>query len=424
MIVEVVAVGTELLLGQIVNSNAAEIGSRLADAGLDHYHQVVVGDNRDRLAATLRTAIKRADAVIITGGIGPTQDDLTRQAICDAVGVSMAFSDEYAAQLRHRWEPRGRTMPQSNLKQAEYPEGGDLIPNPKGSAPGVRVDSDGTWVFAVPGVPAEMLPMIDNDVIPFLKRAAGLGDDVVLSRVIRTWGESEARVGEMLADLYEASNNPTLAFLASSGEIKVRLTAKASTEEQARRLIAPVEQEVRRRMGSLVFGSDGDTIEQILLETLSEREWTLGTAESATGGQIAARITAVPGSSAIFRGSVVAYHPAIKTEILGVAPTLIAEQGLVSEPVGLAMADGARSRLGVDVAVAVTGSAGPDRLERPTGTMVIAVVTPAERVVRTLRLPGDRERVRAYTTTAALHHVRLTLIGSEPTDFWTGRRDP
>lgn len=423
MIVEVVAVGTELLLGQIVNSNAAVIGGRLADAGLDHYRQIVVGDNLARLTETLRTAMARSDVVIVTGGIGPTQDDLTREAICAAVGVPMAFSEEYAAEMRARWEQRGRVMPESNMKQAEYPEGGELIPNPKGSAPGIRVEHDGAWIFAMPGVPAEMVPMLDDHVVPFLRKVGGLGDDIVVSRVIRTWGESESKVGEMLADLYETSQNPTVAFLASSGEIKVRLTAKASTEAEARRLIAPVEEEVRDRMGVLVFGADEDTIETIVLGVLGDRGWTLGTAESATGGQIAERITSIPGSSTVFRGSVVAYHTELKTSLLGVPADVIEISGVVSEAVAIGMAEGARTRLGVDVAVAVTGSAGPDDLERPAGTMIVAVVTPETTIVRTLRLPGDRERVRTYTTTAALQHLRLALTGGEASGFWAGRRE-
>jgi nicotinamide-nucleotide amidase len=422
MIVEIVAVGTELLLGQIVNTNAAAIGGRLADAGLDHYHQVVVGDNLERLADVVRTAVGRADAVIITGGIGPTQDDLTREAICDAIGVPMAFSQEYAVEMRDLWERRGREMPESNLQQAQYPQGGELIPNPKGSAPGVKVAANGTWIFAVPGVPAEMLSMVEEHILPFLKTEAGLGDDIVVSRIIRSWGESESRIGEMLADLYETSTNPTVAFLASAGEIKVRLTAKARSEAEARQLIDPVEAEVRKRMGHLVFGADAETIEQILLRELGMRGWSIGTAESATGGMIATRLTSVPGASAVFRGSVVAYDPGVKTDVLGVPAALIDEHGVVSEPIGLAMADGLRKQLGVDVAIATTGSAGPDELEQPTGSMVIAVVTPETRVARTLRLPGDRERVRLYSTTAALHQVRLAMIGVEPTGFWAGRQ--
>lgn len=409
MSVEVLAVGTELLLGQIVNTNATSIGSRLADAGLDHFHQSVVGDNVDRLAAAISLACSRSDALIITGGIGPTQDDLTREGLTRAAGVEMAFSREYAEEMRIRWEARGREMPKSNLRQAEYPAGAEMIPNPKGSAPALRMRIADTWVFAVPGVPAEMVPLVDEHVIPFLKEAAGGDTGVVVSRVIRTWGRSEARVGELLSDLYDTSTNPTLAFLASAGEIKVRLTAKAESTAAADELIKPLQAEVEQRLGASVFGTDQQTVEAVLLRSLADRDWTLGTAESATGGMIVARITSIPGSSSVFRGSVVAYDEGVKQSILDVAPKTLEEKGVVSREVALEMAEGAAGRLGVDVVIAVTGAAGPEAHGEPPGTMVIAVRTPDDARARTLKMPGDRERVRTYTTTAALHLARLAI---------------
>jgi nicotinamide-nucleotide amidase len=416
MIVETLAVGTELLLGQTVNTNATTIGVRLADAGLDHFHQSVVGDNVERIAAAIRLAASRADALIITGGIGPTQDDLTRDALCAATGLSMVFDEDYAARLRQWWARRGREMPESNLRQAQRPEGATLIVNNKGTAPGLRLRVDDTWVFALPGVPAELIPMVENDVIPFLQRQGGGGDGVVVSRLLRTWGESESKVGEMLADLFEASTNPTVAFLASSGEIKIRLTAKAPSEAVAAELIAPVEAEVRRRMGPRVFGVDDDTIERVLLAMLEERGWTLGTAESATGGMVAARITDTPGASNVYRGSLVTYATELKRSLLGVAGRLIDEHGVVSEEVARVMAEHAGDVLGVDVVIAVTGSAGPDAQEKAAGTMIVAVATPEEVRARTLFMPGDRERVRTYTTTAALHLARLAVSGAGWTD--------
>jgi nicotinamide-nucleotide amidase len=415
VIVEVLAVGTELLLGQIVNTNAATIGARLAEVGLDHHHQGVVGDNHDRMVAAIRLALSRADAVVITGGLGPTQDDMTREAIAAATGRELRFDTAYAERLRSWWRNRGRgEMPESNLKQAEYPEGATLLTNRKGTAPGIQLHVDGKWVFAVPGVPAELVPLLDEQILPLLQRESGAG--VVMSRVIRTYGESESRVGEMLADVYEAASNPTVAFLASAAEIKVRLTAKAATREEAEALIAPVEARVRERLGRLVFGVDEDTIEAVLLRLLEERRWTLGTAESATGGLIAARITSVPGASQVFRGAVVAYQREVKERVLGVASELIDEHGVVSEPVAVAMAEGAAARLGADVVVSITGSAGPDPQEREVGTMIVGLRTPERAMARTLRMPGDRERIRTYTTTGALHLARLAITG----EWWSG----
>ena len=415
MNVEVLAVGTELLLGQIVNGNAADLGGRLAAAGLDHYRQGVVGDNIVRITAAITEAVGRADALIITGGIGPTQDDLTREAICAAAGVPMDFAADYADHLRRWWQARGREMPATNLRQAEHPRGAELIPNAKGTAPGLRLRVGQCWVFALPGVPQEMLPMVDEHVIPFLLGQAGVEGGVLVSQMLRTWGESESRVAEIVGDLYDTNTNPTLAFLASGGEIKLRLTARAATPAAAADLIAPVEAEIRRRLGRLVFATGADTIERIVLRLCAERGWTLATAESATGGLVSAALTSVPGSSEVVRGGIVAYHPELKTGLLGVDPAILDGFGLVSAETALAMAAGARRALGADVAVAVTGSAGPDALEQPVGTMVIAVETPEGSRARVSRSPGDRERVRVYTTTAALHLLRLGLTG----EWWS-----
>jgi nicotinamide-nucleotide amidase len=414
MIVEVIAVGTELLLGHTVNTNAARIATRLAEAGLDHEYSTVVGDDLDRMVAAIRLAVSRADAVIISGGLGPTLDDITREALCAATERELLFSEEYADRLRRWWESRGREMPDSNLRQATYPAGARLLENPKGTAPAIQLEADGTWLFALPGVPAELEILLDTHVIPFLQQQ--LGDGAVISRVIRTYGESESRVGEMLADLYDAAGNPSMAFLASAAEIKIRLTARAPKREEAEALIAPVEAAVKERLGRLVFGVDEDTIERIVLRLAEERDWSLATAESATGGMVASRLTAVPGASRVFRGAIVAYHHEIKKMNLNVPGELIEEHGVVSEPVAIAMAEGVAGALDADVAVAVTGSAGPEAQDKPVGTMVIAVHTPEDTRARTLWLPGDRERIRTYTSTGALHLLRLAMTG----EWWRG----
>lgn len=407
MIVEVVAVGTELLLGQIVNGNAATIGSALALNGFDAHFQQVVGDNHDRMVAALGTATERADAVIVTGGIGPTQDDITREAICSLTGRAMVRNEEYADALRRRFEALGREMPENNRRQADHPEGAEQLPNPKGTAPGIALLHEGTWIFALPGVPEEMEQLLNDHVLPRLRAASG-DDGTLHSRIIRTWGMSESAVAHLLDDLYLASTNPSIAFLASGGEIKIRITAKAEDATTALAMIEPIEREVVSRLGSSVFGTDEETIEPVLVRLLADKGWTVALAESATGGLVAGRLTTVPGVSSVFRGAIVSYSPEVKDAVLGVE----VGGGVVSEEVAVAMARGVRDRLGADVGIGITGSAGPEPLEREVGTMIVGVVTPEGEGVRTLRLPGDRERVRTYATTAALHLARLAVAGS------------
>lgn len=406
MIVEVIAVGTELLLGQIVNTNASHIGAALAERGFDANYQQVVGDNHKRLTASIELAVDRSDAVIITGGIGPTQDDLTREAVCAATGLEMAYSETYADHLREWWESRGRVMPESNLRQAQHPTGAELLMNPKGTAPGLVVNHKGVLIYCVPGVPAEMEYLLEEEVLPRLAVAAGK-TSVLSSRLLRTWGQSESAVAEMLDDIYRSSTNPSLAFLASGGEIKIRITAKADDHESADALIAPMENKVRARLGEAVFGVDDDTIERVLLRLLADQDYTIASAESMTGGLVTAALTSLPGSSSVVRGGLVAYDPELKEQLLDVADT----SSVVSIETAEAMADGGRRLLGADVVVSVTGSAGPVPLEKPPGTMVIGVATPDHTQAKELRMVGDRERIRTYATTSALHFTRLALIG-------------
>lgn len=404
MIIEVVAVGTELLLGQIVNSNAAYIGAAIAARGHDAHYQQVVGDNLDRLTGSLQLAMSRSDAVIITGGIGPTQDDLTREALCAATGREMVESEEYAEQLRRWFEARGRTMSPSNLRQAQHPEGAELLPNPRGTAPGLYLEHDGVKVFCVPGVPAEMEHLIDHEVMP---RLDDHGETVLMSRLVRLWGRPESEVAELLNDLYVGSTNPSIAFLAGSGEIKVRITVKAADAATARALIEPMEKEIRSRLGDAVFGADDETAEKIVLDMLRARGWTIATAESMTAGLVAASLTAAPGASDTVRGGVVTYWSESKGELLGVSDiTRVVDATTAAE-----MAEGARRLFGAEVAVSVTGEAGPEPAEKPVGTVFIGVSTPERTGVREMRMPGDRERIRSFAVTSAIHLTRLAVSG-------------
>jgi nicotinamide-nucleotide amidase len=406
MRVEVLAVGTELLLGQITNTNASHIGATLADHGLDAHFQQVVGDNLDRVASAITTAMERADAVIITGGIGPTRDDLTREALCQATGREMVLDEDYADHLRVWWDTRGRVMPESNLRQAQHPEGAELLMNPKGTAPGLALEHEGTLVFCIPGVPQEMEHLLAEEVMPRIVARSG-GPSVVVSRMLRTWGQSESMIGELLDDLYQASTNPSVAFLASGGEIKVRITAKADSQDTASALIEPVETEVRQRLAPWYFGTDDDTVHKVILRLLGEKGWTIGTAESMTGGLVAASLTSVPGASQFVRGGIVSYATELKQKLLGISDT----SHEVDVETALEMARGGQELLDADVVVSVTGSAGPEPLEKPIGTVIVAVATPEDARAREMRMPGDRERVRVYGTTSALHLTRLAISG-------------
>jgi nicotinamide-nucleotide amidase len=405
MIVEIVAVGTELLLGQIVNSNASVMGSALAERGLDAHFQQVVGDNLGRIATAIETALDRSDALVITGGIGPTQDDMTREALAQVTDRELVFSEDYAGHLREWWARRGREMPESNLRQAYYPEGAEMLPNPRGTAPGLMIRHDEKLIFCVPGVPAEMEYLMANEVLPRLTAESGT-EHVIASVLLRSWGRPESEVAEILDDLYTGSVNPSLAFLASNSEIKILITAKAPNTEEAKTLIEPMELEVRSRLGESIFGTDDETIERILLRLLMERHQTIGTAESMTGGMVSARLTDLPGASAVVKGGIVAYDSELKRKLLDVD-----DESVVSPEAAVGMATGARALLGVDVAISVTGSAGPDPLEKPVGTVIIGVATPDDARARELRFTGDRDRIRVFGTVAALHLARLGIVG-------------
>jgi nicotinamide-nucleotide amidase len=302
-------------------------------------------------------------------------------------------------------------MPESNLQQAEHPAGAELLINPKGTAPGLMIDHEDTLIFCVPGVPAEMEHLLHEEVIPRLSAASG-EKAVLASRLLRTWGRSESDIADSLDDIYRSSTNPSLAFLASGGEIKIRITAKADDRASALKLIEPMETEVRSRMGSVLFGTDDETIERVIFKLLTELDYTIAAAESMTGGLVTAALTSLPGSSAVTRGGIVAYHSELKERLLGVSDA----STVVDLETAEEMARGGRELLGADVVVSVTGSAGPEPLEKPVGTMVIGVSTPEHTQAKEMRMVGDRERVRTYAVTSALHLIRLALIGK-----WWGR---
>jgi len=403
---EVLAVGTELLLGQIVDTNSAWIGEQLAASGIDSYEHRVVGDNQPRIVAALRDMLERSDAVIVCGGLGPTQDDLTRDAIAELMGAALRRREDLVELIAAMFSSRARDMPQNNLRQADVPEGGEPIPNPIGTAPGLNCPIGDKVVYAVPGVPYEMQRMVTEHIVPDLLARSG-EDSAMVSRSLKTWGTSESGLAEMIAHRVDAQTNPTIAFLARGIEgLVVRVTAKAATEAEARRMVEVEEEELRKIIGDLVFGVDDETMEYAVLARLRSRGWSLGVAESVTGGLIGARIANVPGASDTFRGTIGAYATDVKRSVLGVTAELV-----VSEEAAIEMALGAQRVLGADVGIAVTGVAGPaEQDDRAVGTVFFAVALPGhEPFAVSTRLPGDRERIRQFATISLLNLVRQRL---------------
>jgi nicotinamide-nucleotide amidase len=405
---EIIAVGTELLLGQINDTNSSWIGEQLALVGIDSYFQTKVGDNMERIIGTIKLALERSDAVIMCGGLGPTQDDITRDAIARVMGVAMHRDDAIAERIRERFRARGRVMPDNNLRQADVPEGASLIAQMPGTAPGLVCPIGDKVIYAVPGVPSEMREMVSGTILPDLQRRAG-EPAVIRSRVLRTWGHSESGLAELLAGRIEeldVSANPTLAFQASGVEgLKVRITAKANSEAAAAQIIADEEAKVRAILGDLIFGIDEQTMESVVLDLLAERGLTLGVAESVTGGMVGARLTAIPGASKVFRGSIVSYASDVKFSLLGVP-----EGPVVSAAAAEAMALGACRVLGADVGLATTGVAGPDEQDgQPVGTVFLALAMNGQTQVERTGLPGRRDTIRQLAVISLLNMLRLQL---------------
>jgi nicotinamide-nucleotide amidase len=409
---DVLAVGTELLLGQIVDTNSAWIGGELAANGIDSLVQVKVGDNVDRIVVQLERLLERADAVVLCGGLGPTHDDLTRDAIAAVMGVDLTLDAEVAELIRRMFEARGRTMADNNLRQAMVPVGATVIGQTRGTAPGlicpVRVAGVDKVMYAVPGVPHEMRDMIERAIIPDLRRRQG-DDAIIVSRVLRTWGESESGLNERLDDVIDqldGPDTPTLAFLASGWEgLKVRLTAKGASRDACMAQLAEWEHVVRGRIGEIVFGVDEETMESVVLDLCRSRGLTLATAESVTGGLVGARLTGISGSSDVFRGSIVSYATDVKRSLLGVA-----DGPVVSERAAREMAHGVRDRLGADIGLSLTGVAGPaEQDDQPAGTLFFGMVGPGFDDVVHARLGGLRDQMRQFSVITALDGLRRRL---------------
>jgi nicotinamide-nucleotide amidase len=402
--VEIVAVGTELLLGQLVDTNTAFIAQRLAEAGIDVYATHAVGDNRVRIAATIAAALTRADGVITTGGLGPTVDDLTKEAVCDALGVPPERDEPTIERMERFFAGIGRPMRENNRKQADVPRGSIVFENAHGTAPGFIVgNGNGRFVACLPGVPGEMKPLLVEHLLPRLQQRFGDGERIV-TRVLHVIGLGESEIDHRIDDIFRTSENPKVGILAHAGPCDVKIMAKARTEESARATIAPLEREIRARLAGHVYGADAETLAERVLALLRERRWRLAVAESCTGGRVAAMLTAVAGASDVFTGGVVAYENAAKVALLGVEEKALATHGAVSEEAANAMARGVRERFNADVALATTGIAGPSggTQEKPVGLVWLAVVSPENEIARALNLPGNREEIQRRASQAAL----------------------
>lgn len=414
---ELVAVGDELLYGDVVNGNAAWLGHQLADHGVAVRSSVVVGDDVGAIADAVTGGLRRAEVVVLTGGLGPTQDDLTREGLAAAAGVPLRRDAFLEAQLRRRFRELRRDVPDMNYRQADLPEGAAPLPNERGTAPGVRLEIGAGVAYALPGVPHEMHAMFTGLVLPDLLRRAGRLA-VVVHRVLRTAGMWESAVAQALAPEVERLRplgNPSIAFLASGGQTRVRITARAATRDEAEALIAPVEAFARGALGPGLYGVDGDSLEGVVHRLLRERGETVAVAESLSGGLLAGRLTELPGSSESFRGGVVAYATDLKERLLGVDGALLAARGAVSAETAAAMARGVRERLGATYGLSLTGVAGPDEQEgNPVGTVHVGLAGPSGALTRSVRLPGDRPLVRTYAVVGALDLLRRALSGILP----------
>lgn len=409
--VELVAVGTELLLGQLVDTNTTYVASQLAENGIDVYATHGIGDNRARIAAAVGAAMDRADGVITTGGLGPTVDDLTKEAVCDLLGVDTELHQPTYDAMAEFFARMGRTMRDNNRKQAEIPRGSHVLRNRTGTAAGfIAFRADGKFVACMPGVPREMKPMLAEELIPLLRERFGI-EGTIVTHVLHTINLAESEIDHRIEDLFRESENPKIAVLAHEGLCDVKVMAKARTRGDGEALIAPVAEEIRRRLAGHVFGEGGTRIEAAIHRLLQGLGATVAVAESCTGGRIASTLTSVPGSSRSFLGGIVAYDNAVKIAQLGVSEATVTRHGAVSEETVREMASGVRERLHATFGVATTGIAGPDggSDEKPVGLVWFAIHGEGEAIVYRIVFPGDREAIQRRATLMALGLLWRTL---------------
>ena len=408
MIAELICVGTELLMGQILNTNAQFIAKELAPAGIDLYHQLVVGDNPARLTHAVEEAFSRADVVLFSGGLGPTDDDLTKETVAAALGKELILFDEEWQHLQDYFALRGRAVAPNNIKQVFFPADAIILPNPNGTAPGCIMEKDGKAAVLLPGPPRELRPMFLDYVMPYLMKRA---NHRLYSREVRIFGIGESSVTYLLDDLIKSQSNPTIAPYAATCEVTLRVTARCQTEEEGRTLVQPVIGEIRRVLGDAVYDDDGHSLPAVCHQILTERSETLAVAESCTGGLLASAFVDLPGSSRYFLEGAVTYSNAAKRARLGVSQRTLDGVGAVSAQCAKEMAEGLRRTAGADYALSTTGIAGPDggTADKPVGLVYIALASRDGTAVQELKLGGDRSRIRMHATLAACDLLRRKL---------------
>lgn len=407
---EIIAVGTELLMGQIANTNAQYLSSRLNNLGMNVYYHSVVGDNPERLKAVLRQALERSDVVVTTGGLGPTKDDMTKETIAELLGLRLVLHQESLERIRKYFKNQKRCMSENNVKQAYIPEGSVIIPNNNGTAPGCIVQKDGKTVVMLPGPPRELIPMFEDTVFPFFE---GKTNQVINSRMLKIFGIGEADVETRIMDMIEKQTNPTIAPYVGTGEISLRVTARGSSRDEVDALIAPVVEKIKERLYPHVYSDSGETLEEVVVRLLSDKGWTVSTAESCTGGMLASRIINVPGASVVFDRGFVTYSNEAKMQELGVNRKTLEKWGAVSRETAEEMVRGLVERTKTTAGLAVTGIAGPGggTPEKPVGLVYVSAFLNGRVETLKLNLAGDRQRIRTVSCHNALDLLRKMLLG-------------
>lgn len=409
---EILCVGTELLLGEVINTNVAYLGRALARLGISVYHTSVVGDNSDRLSIAIKGALEHADLLILTGGLGPTYDDLTKETVASALGLSMVRDEKILSEIEGYFTSIGLPMPENNAKQADIPEGAIALPNKSGTAPGIFIEHNGHVVVLLPGPPAELHPMFDESVFPRLRE---MSDKILVSHNIHIMGMGESAIEEVLFDLMKNSQNPTLAPYAKESEVRLRVSALARSEEEGEKMCSEMIEKVKNSpVGKHIYALDAERIEKLVVAMLKEKGLTLAVAESCTGGYIGKLLTDIPGASAAFAGGFITYSNEAKINLLGVSPETLQKHSAVSPETAMEMARGARERLGTDLAVSVTGEAGPNpdpQTGKPVGTVFLGISSAQKTYSVQVKIPPQRNRdyIRNVATNRALREILIFL---------------